>query len=395
MTQRLLQALPTPPGSDRLFDFQTALLRRNKYTVELEAQKFSGVKKTTSNIILNDSASSISADKACLGVLNAAAQSKLHTGKEALHSILPLLDARPHDVGLLLTIIHLYVQTKNPAPALSLLEAFFKRLETAATPDHADIRFAPGLVALAVALYRLQGRPKAVRAELARASAHWQQKEETDGAVGSLLRSAGVELLQSSDPADLAAAGASFERLVTTDGSDRVARAGLVASFATTDYAKVKPHLASLASVEKLTTGINIAALVAGGVATLPTAPSSSAPQGGKKRAVPESARADKEQPAQKKRRRMRLPKNYVEGEKPDPERWLPLRDRSTYRPKRKKGKKRAPEAATQGGIVKEETETLELVGGAGAVKVEKAPAGGIGGPGGGTGGKKKKKGKK
>ncbi|KAG4216698.1 hypothetical protein PC116_g34821, partial [Phytophthora cactorum] len=50
-------------------------------------------------------------------------------------------------------------------------------------------------------------------------------------------------------------------------------------------------------------------------------------------------------------------------------------------RPKGKKGRKRAQES-TQGGVVKEE-ETLELVGGAGAVKVEKAS------------GKRKKKGKK
>lgn len=79
------------------------------------------------------------------------------------------------------------------------------------------------------------------------------------------------------------------------------------------------------------------------------------------------------------------MPKNYEEGKQPDPERWLSLRDRSTYRPKGKKGRRRAQEV-TQGGTVKVE-ETLELVGGAGAVKVEKAP--GV------QTGKKKKKGKK
>lgn len=47
--------------------------------------------------------------------------------------------------------------------------------------------------------------------------------------------------------------------------------------------------------------------------------------------------------------RKSRLPKNYEQGKAPDPERWLPLRDRSTYRPKGKKG--RAKAALTQGGV--------------------------------------------
>lgn len=48
--------------------------------------------------------------------------------------------------------------------------------------------------------------------------------------------------------------------------------------------------------------------------------------------------------------RKSRLPKDYEQGKAPDPERWLPLRDRSTYRPRGKKG--RAKAALTQGGVV-------------------------------------------
>jgi signal recognition particle subunit SRP72 len=79
------------------------------------------------------------------------------------------------------------------------------------------------------------------------------------------------------------------------------------------------------------------------------------------------------------------MPKDFEEGKKMDPERWLPLRDRSSYRPKGKKGKKKAADL-TQGGVVKEE-ESLELAGGAGSVRVEKAAGGGKA--------KNKKKGKK
>lgn len=48
--------------------------------------------------------------------------------------------------------------------------------------------------------------------------------------------------------------------------------------------------------------------------------------------------------------RKSSLRKDYEQGKAPDPERWLPLRDRSTYRPKGRKG--RAKAAFTQGGVV-------------------------------------------
>ncbi|KAH9910069.1 hypothetical protein F4778DRAFT_714008 [Xylariomycetidae sp. FL2044] len=375
LMQRLTESAAKLSNNDRLFKYQATVLQRNHYAQELKVQKFDGVKSATSKRILTDSSPASSIENAHLGVANAAAHAHLQTGKEALKQILPMLERRPTDIGLLLTIIQLYVQTKNPGRALALLEAFLRRLDTATTPDHQDVRFAPGLVAVAVALYRLQGRQSSIRTELAKASAHWRSKPKASSS--SLLREAGVELLTSSSPEDIASAGATFEALVATSDSDLASAAGLVASFATTDYDKVEPYLSRLTPVEKLTAGTNVQALIDGGVISVQTPTAV-----GKKRAADSQPEGEK---ASKRRRKKRLPKNYEEGKQPDPERWLPLRDRSTYRPKGKKGKRKAQEA-TQGGAVKEE-ETLELVGGAGAVKVEKASAN--------QGGKKKKKGKK
>lgn len=390
MAQRLNESLPEGKGNDRLFEYQSSVLRRNKYVLSLQVQKFSGVGKSASKILSKEAIPAISSSKCDLGVLSAAAASQLRTGQEALRHILPLLETRPDDVGLLLTVIQLYIQLQNPGPAISLLEAFLKRLEAATTPDHADVRFAPGLVALAVSLYRTQGRHSAIRNELAKAAAHWQKKtgSAANGAGTSLLREAGIELLRSSHPADLASAGEAFAHLLAAQPSDSTAKAGLVASLATTDFAKVQPYLDALPSVEDLTRGVDATALLEAGVATAPAA----APAQGKKRAREEDETGKERQQAQpaKKRRKRKLPKSYDPSKQPDPERWLPLRDRSSYRPKGKKGKKRAADA-TQGGVVREE-ETLELAGGAGSVRVEKAPASGGGG---GGGGKKKKKGKK
>lgn len=382
----MFEALPVASGNDKLFGYQSFALRHNKYVIDLKAQKYSGVHKATTSILDGEADSAVAAGKVDLGVLNAAAVCQLQTGKEALHRVLPLLASHPDDLGLLLTIIQLYIQLRSPGPALNLLEAFFKRLEAGTTSDHADVRFAPGLIALAVALYRQQGQHSAIRKELAKAAAHWQSKGSSYSAAAggnSLIREAGIELLRSAHPSDLAAAGEAFSHLVSTQPGDRTATAGLVASFATSNLSRVQPHLDSLPAVEKVISGVDVDALIDAGVAVLPTATQPAS----KKRSLDETGAVKTQQPSKKPRKR-KLPQSYDPNKKPDPERWLPLRDRSSYRPKGKKGKKRAAEA-TQGGPVREE-ETLELAGGAGSVKVEKAPVGGGGG-----GAKKKKKGKK
>jgi len=97
--------------------------------------------------------------------------------------------------------------------------------------------------------------------------------------------------------------------------------------------------------------------------------------------------RASKDQQnarAKKRIRKSRLPKDYDPNKKPDPERWLPLRDRSSYRPKGRKGRQRAAER-TQGGIVNEKADDVS------AGKQQKSAGGG------GSGGSssKKKKGKR
>lgn len=373
LSQRLLQSTTKLSGSDKLFEYQASILRRNRYALDLHTQKFDGIESSTSKLIMESPSPIASLETAGLGAIGAAAHTHMRTGREALKEILPLLEKRPTDIGLLLTIIQLHVQLNNPGPALSLLDAFLKRLEAASTPDYGDVRFAPGLVAVAVALYRLQGRHNSVRAELAKASSYWRSKSKDSAA--SLLREAGAELLGSSNHEDIAAAGETFEALVARSEKDPVAVAGLVASFANDDYTKIEPYLQSITPVERLAAGANVQELIHAGVASVPI----SSPGSKKRMAEREPERITK------RRRKTRLPKNYEEGKQPDPERWLPLRDRSTYRPKGKKGRKRAQEI-TQGGVVREE-ETLELVGGAGAVKVEKAP--------GMQGGKKKKKGKK
>jgi signal recognition particle subunit SRP72 len=226
------------------------------------------------------------------------------------------------------------------------------------------VRFAPGLLALIVSLYRSTGRKAPIKQELRKAASYWRRKENSSP---SLLRAAGATLLESSNRDDLEAAGEIFSSLRTRDPNDRAAIAGLVASYATTDLDKASSGLEKLTPVSRLISGVDAAALEDAGVPSLPVAPSQVA---SKKRHAESS---EKEKTAKmRKISKSKMPKEFVEGKQMDPERWLPLRDRSTYRPKGKKGKKKAADL-TQGGVVKEEPESLELAGGAGTVKVEKS----------------------
>jgi signal recognition particle subunit SRP72 len=379
MAERILASVPTLKPTEKHFEHQESILRRDRYAIDLQLLKYSGVAYSTASIIAKSPSPTISPYVSNLGAINAAANAKCEAGKAGLKQILPLLEKRPNDVGLILVIIQLYILTNNPAQATTLLEAFFKRLEESQNSADHDVRFAPGLVGLIVSLYRSTGRKGPIKKELGKAASYWRRKENSSPA---LLRAAGTSLLESSYPEDLEAAGEIFSSLRAKDPNDRAAVAGFVASYATTDLNKAASDLEKLTPVSRLISGVDAAALEDEGVPALPVASS----QVASKKRQADSAEKEKEKPAKaRKISKSKMPKEFVEGKQMDPERWLPLRDRSSYRPKGKKGKKKAADL-TQGGVVKEEPESLELAGGAGTVKVERSVPGKS---------KNKKKGKK
>ncbi|KAH0493674.1 hypothetical protein TgHK011_000331 [Trichoderma gracile] len=373
LRQRKAESLMASAAQSDLFSYQSNILKRNNLIIDLAAFKTQGVANRTEKTLRQATLPSTSAQITAASIINAAAHTQGLDEKEALRKLQALAAKRTNDVGLALTIVQLQLQQQQAGAALTTLTTFLNRLESSEEPNDTDVRFSPGLVALAVSLFRSQQREASAKAEIVKAAQYWQNRPSH--AVGSLLLEAGIELMRSSNADDLLLAGSAFEKLLREQQATDVASAGLVAAYAASDASRVRQNADQLPPVGDLISGIDVEELFAAGVA----ASKSSAVS--KKRPATEEANVEKAT----KRRRRKMPKNYVEGKTPDPERWLPLRDRSSYRPKGKKGKKRAGEA-TQGGIVKEE-ETLGLVGG-GGVKVEKAAAPS-------SNNKKKKKGKK
>ncbi|MCJ1389373.1 Signal recognition particle core component [Xylographa bjoerkii] len=349
LSHRIVQSTLSLPKSDRLFEFQRSLTLQNELALDLLSSKFSGVRNSTGKALLGYTSPSTRPEINTNSVVNAAAHAQNQLGKLGLTSILPLLEKRPNDVGLILTIIYLYILTNNHGSAITVLETFFKRLDLSATVPDEDVRFAPGLVAVMVSLYSIQGRKSHIRTELAKAASYWRHKSKHSP---SLLRAAGLVLLDSISSDDRAAAGDIFDMLHHQDPKDKLSAAGYVAAYATTDLTKVKSTLEHLPPVARLTAGVDVDALEAAGV---PNIPSAAALNTSKKRAADESTK-----PAKKRIRKSKLPKDFDPNKAPDPERWLPLRDRSSYRPKGKKGKQKA-QALTQGGVSEKSADSLNI----------------------------------
>ncbi|KAJ5627231.1 hypothetical protein N7528_004658 [Penicillium herquei] len=345
-----LHETPEAVNNDRLFGFQDNTLLGNSHAADLLVQKYDGIIRSTAKGLSKSSYPSAEANTNLLSVYNAAGHAQGQTGPKGLKQILPLLDRRPKDLGLLLTVVQLYVSVGNTTSAITAVERSLRALEESISETDQEARFNPGLLSVLVSLYQLEGRKLQIRTLLAQAASFWRNKSE---APAGLLRAAAKSLLRSDAPSDLATAGDLFKSLYQKDSSDRIAIAGYVASQATLDYSQVESQLDHLPAISDLVSGVDISALESAGIA--PSASSSAAAAAAFAGARKRSA-ADKEDRSTKRVRKSRLPKDFDPAKKPDPERWLPLRDRSSYRPKGKKGKQRAADR-TQGGPVSEKQE--------------------------------------
>ncbi|KAJ4986118.1 signal recognition particle subunit SRP72 [Stagonosporopsis vannaccii] len=350
LSHRLFHSSPKPPVTNQHFSFQANILQQDEYVISLLSQKTAGVASSTEKVIKASPSPSLSPAVNMAGVINAAAHARnAETEKAALKEIVPLLEKRPNDVGLILTIAHLYILTNNYAAATHLLESFFKRLEQSSSASDLDVRFAPGLIASLVSLYTQQGRPGAAKSELAKAAEYWRtpHKSKTEAPSKSLMVAAGTALLDTHNSENAKAAGAIFQSLYEQDDEDRAAIAGLIAAQSIYDPSSIPADLlAYLPEANRLVADVDAAALETAGVPTITNLVSDA-----RKRSI---APTKVVAPRSKRLRKVRIPKDFDPNKKVDAERWLPMRDRTYYRPKGRKGKKRA-EGLTQGGPVAEE----------------------------------------
>lgn len=368
-----MQSVVAAGQGAKLFNHQNNILSRNSYVADMNAYKTSGVEKRTRAQLPSNLTPSADSRSTMLSVVNTTALTKNSKDESLVRILQDLIIKRPHDIGVVLVTVQVQIRQNRLGAACATLLALFTRLAKMGDEAAMDTRYSPGLIALAVSLLRKQGRHNAAKSEFAKATKHWISRSSNSRSEFATLLESGVQLMRSSNSDELKLANSAFEMLSQNGVSGQVASAGVVASLSASGTSTTERYASELPPVSELIRNTDVRALVGAGVVS---ATDSSIVR---KRKVDDSSLA---QP--KKHRRTKLPKDFVDGQTPDPERWLPLRDRASYKPKNKKGKKKAADS-TQGGVIKDE-ETLGLVGG-GGVKVEKAAGGGAA--------KKKKKGKK
>lgn len=333
---------------DKPFTYQSAAIQRNNCTLDLLAHKYDGIIRSTASLVTD--APTLDSNVNSLTAFGAAAHARNQAGKDALKILLPVLDRRPNDIGLLLVVTQLYVLLNNHGAAISLIEAFNTRLSKSTNTSDADVRHVPGLVATLVSLYSARGQNSHARAELGRAAKYWRNRSNapiSTRALTHLYKSAGAALLESNHAQDQALAADIFSFLHDQDADDRYATAGLIAALARANPDKIESsHLSALTPVDRLIAAVNTSALESAGV---PKAPTSATTTPSTKRPAPTSEPVRKP----KKLKPSKTPKDYDPAKKMDAERWLPLKDRSYYRPKGKKAKARQA-MFMQGGVVDE-----------------------------------------
>ncbi|KAF2456608.1 hypothetical protein BDY21DRAFT_323020 [Lineolata rhizophorae] len=377
---RLFHSSPSYPPNDQPFSFQQNLLSQNAATLDMLVFKFSGI--------------AASRQKApALSVIRAVAYAKGQIDpKAALRAIVPVLEKHPEDIGLACTAAHLALQTNNYSGAVRVLERMDERLNFmpyASQVDVQDLRYSPGLVALMTTLYNVENRSVAAKKVLLNAARHWRQRQHDTSsqiepsaltAPDSLFHAAGIALLDAGGQEDLAEAAKLFGALRDVGPEDQAARAGFVAAQTAAHIEMPDADwLDGLTPVPSLVQSVDVDILEEAGVPRVGGGFGTEQGGPGRKRAGPSNETRRKK----RKLRQSRMPKNFEPEKKVDPERWLPMKERSYYKPKGKKGKGRAGGDRTQGGFAAEDGAKRAASGGG-------VPAS-AGGGGGGSAGKSKK----
>jgi signal recognition particle subunit SRP72 len=281
------------------------------------------------------------------------------------------------DVAAALLLIQHECQQGSIQSAATTLERLLHALK-----EKLDLKYAPGLVSLAAVLLPKVEKEDKATSLMMEAKDYWSHKRNAVHHVlvrnlfqgvqlGSLRNDATLARLNqlltlqssSAHTQEMEAMIKEHETYLKDHPNDISTHAVLAALYASTSET-ADQHTRVLPPISTLTNSIDVAQLESQGI------PSTALPMPRKQ--------TSKSRP---KKRRLRGNATIDISKKPDPERWLPLRERSYYKPA--KNKKRRTGGATQGGAM--DSETMSRTG---SEHVERKTQS----SGGGGGGKKKKK---
>ncbi|XP_011080276.1 signal recognition particle subunit SRP72 [Sesamum indicum] len=207
-----------------------------------------------------------------------------------------------------------------------------------------DIQHKPATVATIVSLKERGGDIDGADAVLDSAIKWWSNAMTEDNKLDVIMQEAASFKLRHGKKDEAARL---YEELVKSHGSIE-ALVGLIQTAAHTDIQKAESYEKQLKPFPGLK-GIDVESLEkTSGAKNTENAPAAGIPDAYEPK--------NKEKTKKKRKRKPKYPKGFDPanpGPPPDPERWLPKRERSSYRPKRK-DKRAAQIRGSQGAVVKE-----------------------------------------
>lgn len=341
----------------KLVRAQIQIANNNKFTLSLSAGK------DPKKLVKSQSKATVPVDKSlqCTTTLN---EIKDLAPAEQIHQLSKQFNKTPSVDRLAFTLAQLYTDKKDYNMAAATLTSHVKSIEES-DPSTA---YSPGYVAALTSLYRVAQKYYNAIDYFEKAVSYWSTFEgKTD--VSDLIKEASYAL--AGFDKNIPEVKAYLESQLAENPNDITVISGILALGDKEITSKHQNLVSKLASVDSLISGVDVDALENLGVSTLLKRPTASGDQ-------------YKVTKPKKQTHKPRLPKDYDASKTPDPERWMPKRDRSTWKPKRKEKKNKN---ITQGGATDESLSVSESKASAASSSVVKNKAKQTN--------KKKKKGKK
>ncbi|KAL1916119.1 uncharacterized protein VTP21DRAFT_6123 [Calcarisporiella thermophila] len=298
----------------KLLRTQRHIIAMNEALLALHMDKFAVCREKLQMLIQQNP------DMDELWVAMAACTLKQKKVSKALEELQKYAKANPSSLAIHFAIMQLQLlQSQQPNTAIETLERYL---------SHVSAPLKPGVVAVQVWLYQQAQQTEKAMQCLEEAMGQWAKSGKSIN-TRSLLRQAALFKLRSGKQQE---AAKDLEGLVREDPLDARAVAALIEAYAAFDPAKAEQYESALPEMESLM-ALDAEQLEGSVPGVRGRSYGKSKLESSDQRLLAQKLKA------KRKKRKPRLPKNYDPNKQPDPERWLPRRERSTYK---MKGKKKA-----------------------------------------------------
>ncbi|KAF9959095.1 hypothetical protein BGZ72_010335 [Mortierella alpina] len=310
----------------KFFSSQKSIIAMNELLVSLYQKKFAACRDSARQLLKSQPE-----NDALYLILAATMHNQKKTAK-ALEELKEYALIRPDSVAIQFAIVQLELMNgQDYTAAIESLTRFLKTL-----PE--DEQHRPGYVALLVWLYDQAGQSEKGVDLLGESSAIWAKNNKGSGSATTLplalLKQTAAFKLRSHRYKE---AAKDYEELVRADPSDPASIAGLIMAYSEFEPALAEKYGASLPEMKNVM-ALDVEALekvVPGLKREYVSTENASAGAGAGGRRGPSSGSRPRRTGARKiKKRKPLLPKGFdaAHAGTPDPERWLPKRDRAAAR---------------------------------------------------------------